>query len=108
MLRAAVGLAVRAVRNRSVDDLDLGLLAVALEGVQSDAFEAVLTLALLYHSAEKLGENPVPHFTHAATYGTAESREVILGFLVKGDKNIRAFGMGETYGPNGFDYEVVA
>jgi hypothetical protein len=108
LLRCAQELAVRAVRNNAVDDVALGLLAVALEGVQSDFRNTVVSLCLLHHSAIKLGSNPVPLFHQAADFGTPKARDFILEYLQKGDKDIRSFAMEEGQGPNGFDYLVIA
>jgi hypothetical protein len=108
LLRCAQELAVRAVRNNAIDDVALGLLAVALEGVQSDFRNTVVSLCLLHHSAIKLGSNPVPLFHQAADFGTPKARDFILEYLQKGDKDIRSFAMEEGQGPNGFDYLVIA
>lgn len=108
MLRCAQELAVRAVRNNSADDVALGLLAVVLEGVQSDFRNTVVALCLLHHSAKKLGVNPVPLFHQTAACGTDKARDFMLQYLHKGDKDIRAMAMEESYGPNGFDYAVIA
>lgn len=108
ILRCAQELAVRAVRNNAIDDVALGLLAVALEGVQSDFRNTVVSLCLLHHSAVKLAFNPVPLFHQAADFGTPKARDFILDYLQKGDKDIRAFAMEEGQGPNGFDYLVIA
>jgi hypothetical protein len=108
MLRCAQELAVRGVRSNSADDVELGLLAVALERVQSDFRNMVVSLCLLHHSAKKLGVDPVPLFHNAAAYGNNKARDFMLQYLQKGDKNIRAIAMEESYGPNGFDYVVIA
>ena len=108
LLRCAEELAVRAIRNNAVDDVALGLLAVALEGVQSDFRTTVTGLCLLHHSAVKLGVDPVPLFQHAADFGTAKARDFILEYLRIGEKDIRAFRRVESQGPDGFHYEVVA
>ena len=49
LLRSAQELAVRAVRNNCPDDVAIGLLVVAVEGVQSDYRNTVLSLCLLHH-----------------------------------------------------------
>jgi hypothetical protein len=108
LLRCSQELAARAVRNNSADDVALGLLAVALEGIQSDPRSAALSLCLLHHSAVKLGSDPVPLFTEAAAHGTTKAREFMIGYFAKGERNIRAYRIAEGYGPHGFYYEVVA
>jgi hypothetical protein len=107
ILRCASRLAARAVRNSAIDDVALGLLAVVLEGVQSDFRNTVLSLCFLYHSSTKLGFDPVPLFYQAADFGTDKARDFILGYLQKGSKHIREFGFEEGQGPEGFYYESV-
>jgi len=108
LLRCAQELAIRAIRCNAIDDVALGLLAVALEGIRSDFRNTVVSLCLLHHSAVKLGSDPVPLFHRAAAFGTPKTRNFILEYLRKGDKDIRAFAMEEGQGPNGFDYVVVS
>ena len=107
MLRCANRLAVRAVRNSAVNDVALGLLAVALEGVQSDFRNSLVSLCLLHHSAIKLGSNPAPLFLQAADFATAKTRDFIIGYLQTGAKDIHAFGFAEGQDTEGFCYEVV-
>ena len=106
MLRAAQELAVLAVRNHEAENVQEGLLGVALEGIQSDFRNSVLSLCLLHHSAMKLGESPVRLFTDAASYAMPKVRDFILEYLRNGQKDLKAFRIAEDYGPTGFDYIV--
>ena len=96
--------AVQAVRPHSSAPIILGLLAVALEGVKFDFRDTVTTLCLLYHSAMKIGVDPVPLFQEAASYAGERAAKFILDYLATGDKRIEAIGMKEEDGSEGFDY----
>jgi len=52
LLHYAVRRAEEAVRDKSVSAIQLGLLAVALEGVQEDYRDTIVVLCLLHHSAK--------------------------------------------------------
>jgi hypothetical protein len=107
LLRCAQGLAARAVRYNHPDDVALGLLAVALEGVRADCREAVVALCLVHHSSRRIGVDPEPLFHEAVAHGTATAREFMLSYLRDGSKDIRAMGLAEGWGSDGFDYHVI-
>jgi hypothetical protein len=52
-LHFAHRMAVRSMRSTSADDLHKGLVAVAMEDARFDPRESIMSLAMLYHAAQK-------------------------------------------------------
>lgn len=107
ILRCAQEFATRAVRFNNSNDILLGLMAIALEGIQSDFRDAVIAMCLLHHSAKKMSIDPIPLFQQAVTYGNNIAHDFMLKYLQNGNKDIGAMGMEEGFGPNGFDYITI-
>jgi hypothetical protein len=104
LLFYASRMAEQAVRDHSAEWVELGLLAVALEGTRYDFRYSVVSLCLLYHSAMKINSDPSILFRQAASYGDEGTSDFILGYLAKGEKDIRAMRIEESDGPDGFRY----
>lgn len=99
-------LAGRAVRENSRTDLRNGLIAMAISVSNGDFREAMAPLALLYHSALLLKEDPKVLFETVSKMSTQSAVEIFEGFLNRplGQKSIDIFGFSEGVGPHGFDY----
>jgi hypothetical protein len=97
----ATRIASRAVRTHSVEDVERGLVASALEGGRYDYRYTLMTLCLLYHSAQKLGADPDGLFQRAAALGDAPSQQFLLNYLADGSKSIEAMGYREGVDENG-------
>jgi hypothetical protein len=108
-------MAVDAVRKNSIQSIKLGLLAAAMDGGQYDQRVTLPNLCMLHHSAKKIGADPASLFTDAAAYGSDSARDLILQYLARGNKDIRAFRLEEAYGreaflpdePEGFRYASI-
>jgi hypothetical protein len=94
-------MASRAVQRGSVEDVERGLAASAFEGGRFDYRYTVITLCLLHRSAEKLGVNVDELFQRAASLGDKASKELLLGYLARGDKRLEAMGYKEGVGEDG-------
>lgn len=94
-------IASRAINTRLIEDIDRGLLACALEGGRYDSRCTLITLCLLHHSAKKLGADPNILFDNAIALGTEFGKQLLLDYLVSGNKNIEAMGYREGVDENG-------
>jgi hypothetical protein len=93
------------VREDSRSDLRNGILALVIGERRRDFRDSLSPLALLNHSALKLGEDPRALF-EAASRTAHKPRNLFDIFLRRSpDLNtIQTFGFGEGMGPHGFDY----
>jgi hypothetical protein len=106
LMAYAERMAILAVRNRSPDLLKNGLLALVLEGFKLDARENIMRLALLDHSALKIGMNPEQLFEEAARSATGEAIQHLREFAGRSveDKSIESMGYSEETTADGFGY----
>ena len=96
-------MAVLAVRENSESRLFDGLIAHVLEDFSHDYRENLLILSLLYHSAVKLGSNPIELFRKAAALASPKSADRLVGFA-QNPGSIRSMGYEEITTLDGFDY----
>lgn len=106
-IRFSERMAVLAVRERSEKYLFEGLIAHAIEGGKFDIRENILILSLLYHSATKIGADPIELFTRAAQLAKGEIAEEIAHFPHRKpeDKSIETMGYIELSDKDGFKYK---
>lgn len=109
-------MAVLAVRKRSEKYLFEGLIAHVIEGGKFDWRENVLVLSLLYHSAVKIGADPVALFTRAAALAGKPSAEELADVPIAKTireyphrapeyRSIQAMGYEEAKDADGFCYK---
>jgi hypothetical protein len=105
----AARMAMLSVRQRSETLLLHGLVALIMEldwpGLP-DVREILMTLSIVYHSADKLGCAD-SLFQQAAQYADKpSSRDIVLGYLRRNPeaKRIEAMGWHEIAGPSGLIY----
>jgi hypothetical protein len=104
LLGYATRAASRAIRTQSIEDVERGLVALALEGGSGDFRYTVSTLCLLHHSAIKLGADVDALFHQAAALGRDSGKQLLLGYLARGDKRIEAMAFKEGASEEGFEY----
>jgi hypothetical protein len=78
------------------------LLAIAMEGFEFDPRDALLRLALLYHSAERLGVAPQELFDIAAGVARGPVAEAMRDFTrarAPEDRTLAAMGYRESSDP---------
>ena len=100
-------MAILGVREQSEQRLFEGLIAHVIEDFRYDYRENLMELSLLYHSATKIGSNPVELFERAATFATPETAKHITSFAHRTPelKSIATMGFKEIMTPDGFSYE---
>ncbi|HXN48398.1 MAG TPA: hypothetical protein VN893_17245 [Bryobacteraceae bacterium] len=119
LLAFASELAASALRRNSPELIRLGLLAVGVEGGRCDIRDDMTALALLYHSAAKLGLDAAASFSKVAAlvpatdprleqFGTSVKKE-LAGFPSRPpeSRNLKAFGFRERMSNQGLIYEDV-
>lgn len=102
----AYRMSMLAVRQQSVQLLNDALTALLVIAHWDDKHNFMMTLAIAYHSAVKLG-NPDLLFRNAARYACDdESSKLFLGFLERTpqDQRIDIMGFQEILGENGVIY----
>lgn len=99
-------MALRAVRENRAEYLRMGLLALVIEDARRDSRDTLFPLALLYHSASKLGTDVTQLFLWAASMATARMEHVLVEFLDRPAplREISNFGFKEVQTGSGFDY----
>lgn len=102
-------MAALAVREHSGQRLLEGLVALVLEDYKFDPRDNIVCLAPLYHSAVKIGVDPVSLFTKATSYAKNEAADAIAHFPSRPPelRSLESMGYKESYGPDGFRYEVI-
>lgn len=103
----AYSVAVLAVRRESPALIAQGLIAVAILGGVDDVRDLTFYLAMLHHSARKVGIDPQPLFGEVATLTPSIALQAEMrGFPLRtpGDRNLRAFRLRETGTGEGFDF----
>jgi hypothetical protein len=106
LMAYAERMAIMAVRNHSEEPLRKGLLALVLEEFKYDGRESIMRLALLNHSAFKVGINPDRIFEEIASIATGGAAQAIREFAARAikDKSIESMGYSEDTTPDGFSY----
>ena len=99
-------MAIQAVRQNSQQAIIDGVTALFIENCNFDCRDSMVPLALLYHSAEKLGLNTNLLFTNAAQTTNQTATQFLLGFLRRppATRSIAAFGYAEGEDSSGFMY----
>lgn len=99
-------MACLSVREKLEKYLFEGLIAHAIEGGKFDPRENMLVLSLLYHSAVKIGADPVSLFKRASKFATGKIKEIIAGFPHRKleNRSIEAMGYIESSDKDGFRY----
>lgn len=100
-------MACLAVRERSEKYLFEGLIAHAIEGAKFDWRENILVLSLIYHSAVKIGVDPVTLFKRASEFAEEPIAHIIHEFPDRKpeDRSIEAMGYIESSDKDGFKYK---
>lgn len=89
--------AVFAMRDRRVERVRDGLTAIAIiELSRIDFRDALVALALLYHAAVTIGEQPNELLQKAATLAESKMSELIVGFLARSDDQRELHQWGYT------------
>jgi hypothetical protein len=108
LLGYAIRMSMQSVRANSRIDLINGLVALGMVAARLDLdHEDDMALALIYHSAVKLG-SPDQFFNEAAQYAIDENaKEFILHFpkRLPSDRKLESFGYHEVKGANGLIYQ---
>jgi hypothetical protein len=102
-------MATLSVRHGQVDLVREGLVALALEaGTGSDQRDSMVSLALLYHSAVKLGMNVQAAFSQAALLAPASFEGAIRLFPNRPPRqlDLEAWGFKEATTKDGFGYQL--
>ncbi len=102
-------MAILAVRKNSERPLFEGLIAHVIEDFRFDARENLVRLSLLYHSASKIGLDPIALFDRAAALATPKAAKYIRDFARRSPelRRIEAMRFRETITPEGFSYEYI-
>jgi len=99
-------MAILAVRENNPQRIFEGLIAHVIEDIRWDYRENLLILVLLYHSAVKIGVDPVALFEKAAGFATPKTVQFLHEYILKGEKDIMKMGgYSEVMRPDGFWYE---
>jgi hypothetical protein len=112
--RALIGyahkMATDAVRQASPDLVVRGLVALAIEGGRWDIRDSIIPMALLYHSALKLGMDAGKTFETGALLSTsAPLSQAMRSFPARlpADRDLTAFHCREVVTSHGFTYEQI-
>lgn len=100
-------MACLAVREKSEKYIFEGLIAHAIENGKFDWRENILILSLLYHSAVKIGSDPIALFNKAAEFAEGKIKEIIKSFPNRAPENrsIETMGYVESVNEQGFCYK---
>lgn len=103
----SVRMAALAVREDSRQHLLEGLVALVLEDYRYDYRDNVVCLGPIYHSAVKIGIDPIKLFAEAASFANNRASDVIANFPSRPPekRGLKAMGYKESSGPDGFRYE---
>ncbi|MGH8021736.1 MAG: hypothetical protein ACREIA_26330 [Opitutaceae bacterium] len=99
-------MASRAVREKNVELVFLGLLALGLDGWRNDWRDNAALLCLHYDAAQKVGAQPDAVFARAAGLLSDKVATALRGFLRRSseDKSLDAMGYEEGRDDDGFRY----
>jgi hypothetical protein len=106
----AFQMATEAVRQTSPDLVVRGLTALAIDGGRRDIRDCITGMALLHHSALKLGMDIRSTFETGASYSTsAQFSEAMRSFPERrpAERDLSAFCFREVVAPSGFTYEQI-
>ncbi len=106
LLAFAERMAILSVRQKSREPLMKALLALVVEGFRCDAREDILMLALINHSAMKVGADPTQLFNEAACHASTEVAHYLREFAGRQPegKSIQAMGYSEDMTSDGFNF----
>ena len=99
--------ASRAVRDRSVDQLVSALVAVVVGGLDQNALEALMPMALIEDAGVRIGEEPDGYFGDAADIvGHPGSVNLMVCLTRKPeDRSVEAMGFVASQDESGFRYK---
>jgi hypothetical protein len=110
LLSYAFKMATEAVRQVSPDLAVRGLVALAIDGARRDIRDCITAMALLHHSALKLGMDVRSVFETVASFATsAPFSQAMRSFPERrpADRDLSAFCFREVVTPSGFTYEQI-
>lgn len=90
-----------ALRQRSPALLRTGLIAIALEDVNIDPRDLMVTVAAHHHVAHQLGLAPAEVFDEAASFANSDTASVLATFGRRTDVTLEAFGRRQIDAPEG-------
>lgn len=102
-------MAILAIRRESPALIHEGLTALAAEaGTGSDGRDSMVSLALLHHSAVKLGVDAARLFEQAASLTVEDFQGAIRSFPLRtpNKRDLAAWGFKEAMTKDGFDYQL--
>ena len=99
----AKAMAVDAVREREEDKVFKGLIALVVENRVFDWRDSMIVLALLHHSASKIGADASQLFHRAATISTPQTSEGFLQFSARTPENLDLAKFGYQEGTDSED-----
>jgi len=96
-------MAVQALRTKSEKAVELGLIAVSIEGLRSDMRDTLGWLALLYHAAVRIPCDVERHFQRTAAISDEPMGDLLRSFFSREPelREISAFGFGEGVSEQG-------
>jgi hypothetical protein len=99
-------MAVRAVRDNNASYIRDGLVAVVMEDARRDERDSLFPIALLHHSASKIGADANEIFEWAASIGSPRMELLLKEYATRPAslRDIAKFGFAEAQTPSGFDY----
>jgi hypothetical protein len=99
-------MAVRAVRENNASYIRDGLVAVVIEDARRDERDTLFPIALLHHSASKIGADANELFEWAASIASPRMELLLKGYAARPAslRDIAKFGFTEAQTPSGFDY----
>lgn len=89
--------ATAAVRESNAQKVELALVAIAIKDIGVDFRDSLSLLALIYHSADKIGQDPIGLFRKIASISSIRISEFLAGFLKRTpeERAIATFGYKE-------------
>jgi hypothetical protein len=106
----AIRMSALAVREKSRELLLTGLLAAVFEGFRVDFRDgAIQALGVVFHSAGKIGADPVALFAEADSFARPEMADHLRTFIRRPDLAdiLTIMRYRESEGPDGFRYEYL-
>jgi hypothetical protein len=96
-------MAVEAVRERQEQKISKGLVAIAIENQVFDWRDSMVVLVRLYHSAARIGSDPVELFRRVAAISTAQTSKELLQFSARTPESLdlAKFGFKEAIDSDG-------
>ena len=98
--------ATMAARNNDVEMVKIGLVAAAIANYEIPQKRRVeVGLAVFYHVARQLEQNPVDLFEEVAQLANEDMADILLKFGKTGPVNIRNYGWNELKTDDGVKYK---